>query len=138
MSFTSFSFPVLSRTPIVHLKSLAGTLTSGGSLARAFAPLAFAGSLNLSATLQKAPIRMISGSLSSGNLSGVLTVSKVFLIDLAGGLTSVGALIPQSGRLLAGQLTLGADLIRESIRSLAGSLSLSGIVASLQIGRAHV
>ena len=104
------------------LLSIAGTLTSGGSVGRTVLA-AFSGVLGSRGTLRQAVAHVLQGTQSS---SGVVANAVTALLSVAGSMASTGSLVRKVLQPLSGMLTSGGGLLPRIYRSFTGVLSSLG------------
>lgn len=111
------------------LLSLAGELTSAGSLAKQTAK-AFVGSVTSAGGLIRQVGKVLTGGLTS---AGELSSVKTFLKMIEGALTLAGDLGRQTGKVLTGTLSSAGGLFREAWKILTGELIPSGAESNTYI-----
>lgn len=111
----------------VYLRSLSGAMTSAGDLAKATGKN-LAGSLESAGTIIKRIYRELAGELTSG---GALSSLRAYFMALAGTLSSAGTLIKRTGINLAGSLANAGSVVKKTTRLLTGTLSGTGLLTTL-------
>lgn len=108
-------------------KLLAGTLTSGGALFRDVSK-SLSGTLTSTGAVFRDIQKSFSGTLTS---SGALEAARAYFVSVGGTLTSAGTLARETAKSLAGALTSSGSIARSISKNVSGTLSSTGMLNKL-------
>lgn len=115
-------------------KTAAGSLTPSGLVATARVFLqSLAGTLTTAGTLSRRTTRLVAGTLTTAG-----TAAKQTTRSVVGTLTPAGTLAKRTGKAAAGTLTSAGSLARRTFRALAGALTPDGLLNAAKQGGAQL